>query len=136
MLKRFALPLGPLYAKRRLGQGVCRKNPAARGSVSRKPVSGARSFGDLRDRAGLRRTRPGDLRHSAAALLTAQGVHPKAIQELLGHSSVAFTMQVYGRLFEETKREAAEKMDSIPNPVATPVAATAPNKGLQGTGSC
>ena len=68
--------------------------------------------------------RPHDMRHSAAALLIAQGVHAKAIQELLGHSSVAFTLQVYGHLFEESKRETADKMDSVLRPVASSVAST------------
>jgi hypothetical protein len=54
---------------------------------------------------GLPKMRLHDLRHSAVAILIAQGVHIKAISELLGHSSVAFTLQVYGHLLEETKRE-------------------------------
>jgi len=37
-------------------------------------------------------------------------VDAKAIQELLGHSSAAFTLQVCGHLFEESKRETADKM--------------------------
>jgi integrase len=64
------------------------------------------------------------MRHSAAALLIAQGVHAKAIQEPLGHSSVAFTLQVYGHLFEESKRETADKMDSVLGPAASSVAST------------
>jgi integrase len=44
--------------------------------------------------------------------------------ELLGHSSVAFTLQVYGHLLEETKKETASKMDSALSPVATTVVAT------------
>ena len=67
-----------------------------------------------------------DLRHSAVAILIAQGVNIKAISELLGHSSVALTLQVYGHLLEETKREAAVKMDAALAPVATSVA-TKPN---------
>jgi integrase len=63
-----------------------------------------------------------DLRHSAVAILIAQGVNIKAISELLGHSSVAFTLQVYGHLLEETKRETAAKMDAALSPVATSVA--------------
>jgi integrase len=82
-----------------------------------------RSFWDLLDGGDLRRIRPHDMRHSAAALLIAQGVHPKAIQELLGHGSVAFTLQVYGHIFEEAKQETADKMDEILKPVAASVAA-------------
>jgi integrase len=40
-----------------------------------------------------------DLRHTAAALLIAQGGHPRAIMERLGHSSVQVTLDVYGHLF-------------------------------------
>ncbi|MGH9227076.1 MAG: tyrosine-type recombinase/integrase [Acidimicrobiales bacterium] len=40
-----------------------------------------------------------DLRHTAAALLIAQGAHPRAIMERLGHSSTTITMNVYGHLF-------------------------------------
>jgi integrase len=67
-----------------------------------------------------------DLRHSAVAILLAQGVHIKAISDLLGHSSVAFTLQVYGHLLEETKREAALKMDEALNPVAVMKAVNRP----------
>ena len=72
--------------------------------------------------AGLPKMRIHDLRHSAVAILIAQGVNIKAISELLGHSSVAFTLQVYGHLLEETKRETAAKMDAALSPVATRVA--------------
>jgi integrase len=72
-----------------------------------------RIFRDLCDRAGLRRIRFHDVRHSAASLLIAQGVHPKAIQELLRHSSSQLTMDVYGHLFEQVQRETADKMDAI-----------------------
>jgi len=81
-----------------------------------------RRFWELLDAAGLRRIRLHDLRHSAASLLIAEGVHPKAIQELLGHASVAFTLQVYAHLFEEARQEAADQMDSILAPVASSVA--------------
>ena len=64
-----------------------------------------------------------DLRHSAVAILIAQGVNVKAISELLGHSSVAFTLQVYGHLMDESKKETADKMNSALSPVATSVAA-------------
>jgi integrase len=63
-------------------------------------------------RAGLPKMRIHDLRHSAAAILIAQGVDARSISELLGHSSVAFTLQVYGHLLESTKRETADRMNS------------------------
>ncbi|MCB1020208.1 MAG: site-specific integrase, partial [Acidobacteria bacterium] len=83
-----------------------------------------RRFCELVKLAGLPPMRPHDLRHSAVALLIAQGVHAKAIQELLGHSSVAFTLQVYGHLFDEAKRETADRMDAVFEPVASTMAST------------
>jgi len=81
-----------------------------------------RRFQKVLPLAGLPKMRIHDLRHSAVAILIAQGVNIKAIGELLGHSSVAFTLQVYGHLLEEAKRETADKMDSALSPVATTVA--------------
>jgi len=54
-----------------------------------------------------------DLRHSAASLLLAQGVHPRAIMELLGHSSITVTMNVYGHVMPAMMRDAADKMEAI-----------------------
>ena len=42
-----------------------------------------------------------DLRHTCASLLIAQGVHPKAVAERLGHGSVAITMDRYGHLYDD-----------------------------------
>jgi integrase len=39
-----------------------------------------------------------DLRHTCAALLIAQGAHPRAITDRLGHSTIRVTMDVYGHL--------------------------------------
>ena len=64
-----------------------------------------------------------DLRHSAATLLFAQGVHPKTVMEILGHSYLNTTMRIYGQVLDQMKREAASKMDQLFG-VATSVATT------------
>jgi integrase len=64
-------------------------------------------------RAGLPHLRFHDLRHSCASFLLAQGVPPKVVQEILGHSSITVTMDVYGHLLPGAKREAADKMDDL-----------------------
>jgi integrase len=52
-----------------------------------------------------------DLRHSHAALLIANGAHPKVIQARLGHSSIKTTLDTYGHLFEGLDEAAAERLD-------------------------
>jgi len=54
-----------------------------------------------------------DLRHTCAALLIAQGAHPKEIQERLGHSTITLTFDRYGHLFpslDERLRDGLDKM--------------------------
>jgi len=66
------------------------------------------------DEAGISRAvRIHDLRHSCASLLIAQGAHPKAIQQHLGHSSIAVTMDRYGHLFPDAQDRVAEALDEI-----------------------
>jgi integrase len=62
------------------------------------------------------------LRHSAATLLLAQGVHARYIMELLGHSSITLTMNTYGHVLEEMQRETARQTDAVLNPLAVKLA--------------
>ena len=61
---------------------------------------------DLR-RAGLRRIRLHDLRHTYATLALQAGVHPKIVSERLGHATVAFTLDVYSHVTESLQEESA-----------------------------
>jgi integrase len=40
-----------------------------------------------------------DLRHTAGAIASKSGMHPMAVKELMGHSSIKVTYDVYGHLF-------------------------------------
>jgi len=53
------------------------------------------SFKPLLVKANLPPIRFHDLRHTAATLLLIQGVHPKYVQELLGHAIISTTIQKY-----------------------------------------
>ena len=53
-----------------------------------------------------------DLRHTHAALLIAQGEHPKVIQERLGHAPIKTTLDTYGHLFDGLDEAAAERLDA------------------------
>jgi integrase len=54
-----------------------------------------------------------DLRHSAASLLLAQGVSPKMIADLLGHSRIGITMDLYSHILPAMRRDTADAMDQI-----------------------
>jgi integrase len=53
-----------------------------------------------------------DLRHTCASLLIAQGAHPRAVMEHLGHSSISVTMDRYGHLFPEELHRLADRLDA------------------------
>ena len=54
-----------------------------------------------------------DLRHTHATLMLKAGVHPKIVQERLGHSSVAFTMDVYSHVVPGLQENAAQRFDQL-----------------------
>jgi len=54
-----------------------------------------------------------DLRHSAATILLTMGVHPKVVQELLGHSTIAITMDKYSHLLPSMQKDAMDKMNNM-----------------------
>ena len=56
-----------------------------------------------------------DLRHTSVALAIAAGAHPKAIQQRLGHSSIAVTMDRYGHLMAGMDAELAGDIDNLRN---------------------
>lgn len=56
-----------------------------------------------------------DLRHFAATLMLAAGVHPKIASERLGHSQVGITMDLYTHAVEGLDRDAAERMQEAMN---------------------
>jgi integrase len=60
-----------------------------------------RSFKALLRRAGLPASvRLYDLRHTCATLLLSRNVHPKFVQELLGHASISQTLDTYSHIIE------------------------------------
>jgi integrase len=72
-----------------------------------------RRFQALLRAAGLPPMRFHDLRHGAASLLLAQGVHPRVVMEMLGHSTITLTMNVYSHVIPDLQREAATKMEAL-----------------------
>jgi integrase len=56
-------------------------------------------------RAGLPPIRLHDLRHSVASILLAHGVHPKVISEILGHATIALTLDTYSHVILSVQQE-------------------------------
>jgi integrase len=75
----------------------------------------SRTFQARAARAGLPVIRFHDLRHTHASLLLAAGVPVKVVSERLGHSTVAFTMDVYQHVLPGQQREAVQALaDTVP----------------------
>jgi integrase len=70
-------------------------------------------FHEFLDLAGLPQRRFHDLRHSCATLLLAQGVSPRVVMEILGHSQIALTMNTYTHVVPDLRRDAATRMESL-----------------------
>lgn len=63
--------------------------------------------------AGLPKQRFHDLRHACASLLLAQGVNPRVVMEVLGHSQITLTLDTYSHVMPSLGRDAADRMDAL-----------------------
>jgi len=71
-----------------------------------------RHFYPLLDQAGLPRIFH-DLRHSCATLLLGEGIHPKVVSDLLGHSQIGITLDLYSHVTATMHAGAAEAMGRL-----------------------
>jgi len=69
-----------------------------------------REFKRLLKKAELPPVRFHDMRHTNATLMLGQGVHPKVVQERLGHSQVNITLNNYSHVLPGLGREAVERL--------------------------
>ena len=83
-----------------------RGNPICSSSLDRE-------FAHILNKAGLKNVRFHDLRHTFASLMLMRGAKPKVISEALGHSSVAFTMDVYSHILQGMQSEAMILLDGV-----------------------
>jgi integrase len=70
-----------------------------------------RSFKPLLERAGLPEIRFHDLRHTCVTLLLGSGVHPKLVQELMGHATIAMTLDTYSHFMPSMGDQTARAME-------------------------
>ena len=80
------------------------------------PIDGRnvnRHFNAILKEAGLPKKHFHDLRHTCASLLLAQGVHPRVVMEILGHSTIGMTMNTYSHVIPALQQDAAALMDAL-----------------------
>jgi len=81
------------------------------------PIDGtnllALEFHPTLERAGLRRVRFHDLRHTYAALQIELDENFKFIQQQMGHASITTTMDLYGHLMPEASEGAGQRLDAL-----------------------
>ncbi len=70
-------------------------------------------FKPLLRKAGLPQIRFHDLRHTAATLLLGKGIHPKIVQEMLGHANISITLDTYSHVLPNMQAGAVDAMQDV-----------------------
>jgi integrase len=87
------------------------------------PERFSRGFLETVARIGLPRVRLHDLRHGWATMALQAGVHPKIVQERLGHTNISVTLGIYSHVIDGLDKEAAEVVAApFQTPVSNPLA--------------
>jgi integrase len=88
------------------------------------PNTVSHAWQKLAKKSGLKGVRLHDARHTMATLWLKMGIHPKIVQERLGHSSIQITLDTYSHIMPGLQAAAAAKFDEmmLPKPNSDPVA--------------
>ncbi len=78
-----------------------------------RPNTVTRAWPMLAVRAGLKPIRLHDARHTHASLMLKQGIHPKIVQERLGHATISVTLDTYWHVAPGLQEAAAQKFDDM-----------------------
>ena len=81
-----------------------------------RPDTVSRAWTTMAVRARVKLIRFHDARHTHASLLLKQGVHPKIVQERLGHSSIQITLDTYSHVAPGLQEAAAESFEKLASP--------------------
>ena len=81
--------------------------------VEYHPHRFTKTFEDAVKRTGVPTIRLHDTRHTMASLALEAGVHPKVVQEQLGHSAIAVTLDTYSHVPQAVKRDNADKIAGL-----------------------
>ncbi|MFC1981641.1 site-specific integrase [Chloroflexota bacterium] len=80
-----------------------------------RPNTITRAWQMLAVKAGVKVIRLYDARHTHASLMLKQGIHPKVVQERLGHATIAMTLDIYSHVAPGIQQSAAESFDRLLN---------------------
>ena len=78
-----------------------------------RPDTITRAWSILAKKCGISASRLHDARHSHASLMLKAGVHPRIVQERLGHSTIAITLDVYSHVSPGLQEAAAKQFDDV-----------------------
>jgi len=81
-----------------------------------RPNTITRAWTTLAAKAGVKHIRLHDARHTHASLMLKQGIHPKIVQERLGHSTISMTLDIYSHVAPGLQEAAARSFDTLVNP--------------------
>jgi len=81
-----------------------------------RPNTVTRAWAMLAARAGVKVIRLHDARHTHASLMLKQGVHPKIVQERLGHASIQITLDTYSHVAPGLQQAAAAQFEKLVSP--------------------
>lgn len=87
--------------------------PSRKGTPMNAKNSTTRGLKPILERAGLQDIRPHDPRHTCATLLPSRGVHPKFVQELLGHANISITLDTYSHVIPGMGNQTVAAMDEV-----------------------
>ena len=115
------LVLSAHYEKQKLEQAMLGGEPptaddlvfSTLGGKPLRPNTVTRAWTMIAARAGLKVIRLHDARHTHASLMLKQGVHPKIVQERLGHSTIAITLDTYSHVSPGLQESAAKRFDEV-----------------------
>jgi integrase len=82
-----------------------------RGTLTNPTNLRRRSFAPLLEKAALPSIRFHDLRHTCATLLLSSNVNPKIVSEMLGHATIAITLDTYSHVLPTMQDSAARALE-------------------------
>jgi len=80
------------------------------------PVDGRKTnahFAKILNAAGLPLKRFHDLRHTCASLLLGQGIHPRVVMEILGHSQIGLTMNRFSHVIPALQEDGVSLLNAL-----------------------